>query len=93
MSLNPSSDMYLLCYLDKLINLSAPQCPHYIYSIGKTYLRVVGGLNEIMYVKCLSQGLAHSKYLINGSSDKYNDEVDMKDDGSNDDDSVSMARS
>lgn len=46
-----------------------------------------------MYVKCLSQGLAHSKYLINGSSDKYNDEGDMKDDGSNDDDSVSMARS
>ena len=66
----------MLCDLDKLINVSAPLCPHFMYSIDKTYLRVVGGLNEVMHVKCLSQVLAHSKCLINGRSYEYDDEVE-----------------
>lgn len=49
--LNPSCDTYSLFYFGKLINLSELQCPHYMYSIVKTYLRVVGGLNEIIYVE------------------------------------------
>ena len=55
-------------------------CPHFIWPVAKSYLCVVGGLNEVMCIKCLSQVLAQNKCLINDRSYKYSDEVEGKDD-------------